>query len=203
MALRASLADRIEAAHMERMAAQQTAQSHPDAPQGAIAIHCFHHVFRTGGRKPAGRRQERRNETFIETQSSDYCFLHCATNRSTSRRSSSTGAAIAGRRGLITISHSGATSGNRTRSASRSRRFTRFRNTAFPKARGTVKPSRGPSLDTPGSGLRSTRRQKAAKYRPVNRVPLVVGLAEIGGSQDPSGFRKADASRRTERLSRR
>src|ERR1700689_3205090 len=99
------LADRIESTHMERMAAQQPAQAHPDAPQNAIALHCLEHVFRTGGRKPARRGQVRRHEAFVETQSSDHCFLHCATNRSTSRRSSSTGAAIAGRRGLITISH--------------------------------------------------------------------------------------------------
>src|SRR5580704_19415653 len=148
------------------MAPQQTAQTHPDAAQDAIAIHCFHHVFRAGGRKPASRRQIRRHETFVETQGSDHCFLHCATNRSTSRRSSSTGAAIAGRRGLITISHSGATSGKRTRSASRSLRFTRFLSTALPKARGTVNPSRGPS-----SWVRTTRRQKAAKYLLVYRVP--------------------------------
>jgi len=47
------------------MAAQQTAQALPDASQDAIPIHCLHHVFRTGGRKPAGRRQERRYETLV------------------------------------------------------------------------------------------------------------------------------------------
>jgi hypothetical protein len=67
---------------------------------------------------------------------------------------------------LITIFHSGATSDSRTRSASRILRFTRFRSTAFPNARGTVNPSLGPSLR---SGC--TRRQNATKYRPVNRFP--------------------------------
>src|SRR3984957_13918691 len=140
------------------MAAQEPSPTHPDASQHAVSIDCFQHVFRTGGRKPAGRGQKRRHEAFVKTQSSYYCFLHCVTNRSTSRRSSSTGAAIAGRRGLITISHSCATSGKRTRSASRSLRFTRLRSTALPKALGTVKPRRGPSLP-----VLATRRQKAAK----------------------------------------
>jgi len=61
----------------------------------------------------------------------------------------------------------------RTRKTSRNLRFTRFRSTAFPKARGTVNPTRGPpaaalrrdafspvSLD---AIRRSTRTQKAAK----------------------------------------
>jgi hypothetical protein len=72
---------------------------------------------------------------------------------------------------LITISHSGATSGNRTRSASRILRFTRFLSTALPNARGTVNPKRGPSSDS-----RGTRRQNAAKHRPVNRFPSLYAL---------------------------
>jgi hypothetical protein len=72
---------------------------------------------------------------------------------------------------LMTMSHSGATSGNRIRRASRIRRFTRFRRTAFPKARGTVNPNRGP-----WSRSRCTRRQKAAKHRPVNRFPSLYVL---------------------------
>ncbi len=71
----------------------------------------------------------------------------------------------------MTMSHSGATSGNRIRSASRIRRFARFRNTAFPNARGTVNPNRGPWPDS-----RCTRRQNAAKHRPVNRFPSLYVL---------------------------
>jgi len=153
------------------MAAQQPQQASPNSTQNTVSFNRFHHVFRTGGRKPAGRRQKRRHKAFVEPQSSNYGLLHCVTNRSTSRRSSSNGATIAGRRGLITMSHSGATSDNRTRSASRILRFTRFRNTAFPKARGTVNPSLGPLL-----GSRSTRRQNAAKHRPVNRFPSLYAL---------------------------
>jgi len=160
------LTHRIEPARMQRMAAQQPAQSQPNSARHTIFIDRFQHVFRTSGGKAAGRRQKRRHEAFVETQASDYCFLHCATSRSTSRCSSSTGAAIAGRRGLITMSHSGASSDNRTRSASRILRLTRFLSTAFPNARGTVNPSLGPA---PGS--RSARLQNAAKQRPVNLVP--------------------------------
>jgi len=69
------------------------------------------------------------------------------------------------------MSHSGATSARRIRSASRILRFTRFRRTAFPNARGTVNPRRGPP-----SASRSTRRQNAAKNRPVNRFPSLYAL---------------------------
>jgi two-component system, chemotaxis family, response regulator Rcp1 len=78
---------------------------------------------------------------------------------------------MAGRRGLITISHSGATSASRTLSASRILRFTRFRSTAFPNALGTVNPSRGPQSDG-----RCTRKQNAAKHRPVIRFPSLYAL---------------------------
>jgi hypothetical protein len=169
------LADRIESAGVEGMAARQTPQPQAHSSESAVAGHSLQHVFRAGWIKPAGRGQQRRYKPLIETQRRDYGFLHCATNRSTSRRNSWTGAAIAGRRGLITISHSGAISIRRVLKASRSLRFTRLRNTAFPNARGTVNPSRGPlhltscgldaspcGIDTSGA-QRSTRRQNAAK----------------------------------------
>ncbi len=125
---------------------------------------------------PAGRWQERREEAFVKTQSGDYDFPHCVTSRSTARRSSSGDADKAARRGLITISHCGPMSDKRSRSSSRNRRFTRFRFTAFPKALGTVNPSRGPS---PSS--RGTSRQNAAKYGPAIRLPLsyVVRKSEV------------------------
>jgi hypothetical protein len=72
---------------------------------------------------------------------------------------------------LITMSHCAATSCRRTRIASRSRLFARFRITAFPKARGTVKPSLGPS-----SSPRGMRRQNAAKYGPAIRLPWLYAL---------------------------
>ncbi len=64
------------------------------------------------------------------------------------------------------MSHWQPISGNRNRNNSRIRRLARFLFTAFPNARGTVKPNRGPS-----PGARSSWRQKAEKYRPVNRAP--------------------------------
>src|SRR5580704_9238538 len=119
----------------------------------------------------ASRRQEWRKEALVETQSGNHCFPHRVTNRSNSRPSSSGVAFNAARRGLITISHCGPISWNRIRSTSRIRLFTRFRNTAFPKARGTVNPSLGPS-----SGWRATWRQNAAKYGLAIRVPWVYAL---------------------------
>jgi hypothetical protein len=116
--------------------------------------------------KTAGRWQERGHGPLIETQGGDYRFPHCVMSRSTSRRSSSGDAVKAARRGLMTMSHSGAKSRKRIRKVSRNRLFTLFRLTAFPKARGTVNPSLGPSPPT-----RGTLRQKAAKYWPAIRIP--------------------------------
>jgi hypothetical protein len=120
--------------------------------------------------KPAGRWKRGRQESLVETQCRYYCLPHCFTNRSTSRRSSSGVAVKAKRRGLITISHCDPISCRRTRSTSRILLFTRFRFTAFPKTRGTVKPSLGPTSS------RRTRRQNAAKYGLVNRVPSLYAL---------------------------
>jgi hypothetical protein len=89
-------------------------------------------------------------------------------SRSTARRSSSGEALRAARRGLITMSQWGENSGQRTRNVSRNRLFTLFRLTAFPKARGTVNPSLGPS-----PAARGTLRQKAVKYWPANRTPVL------------------------------
>jgi hypothetical protein len=72
---------------------------------------------------------------------------------------------------LITMSHCGPISSKRIRSTSRIRLFTRFRKTAFPKARGTVNPSLGP-----WPGWRGTWRQNAAKYGLAIRVPWVYAL---------------------------
>src|SRR5579862_4672894 len=142
---------------MKWMAAQQAAGTHPNAARGSILIDGFQHVFRTGGMETAGRRQKRRHEALVAFQDDDYDFAHCVTSRSTSRRRSSVEAVSAVRRGLMTISHSGANSWSRTLSISRIRLFIRFRMTAFPKARGRVKPKRGP-------GLSGTLRQNAVKY---------------------------------------
>jgi hypothetical protein len=153
------------------MTAQQAANAHGDSAQDAVFRDGFRHIFRTGGLVAAGRRQEWRQEPLIQVQRADYRFPHLSTNRSNSRRSSSGDACKAARRGLMTISHCGPMSCKRTRSASLIRRFTRLRVTAFPKARGTVNPSLGPSLS-----WRGTWRQNAAKYLLAIRVPWLYAL---------------------------
>ncbi len=153
------------------MAAQQTPQPQRNAARHAVFRNGFEHIFRTGGMITASRWKIRRKVALVETQSGDHCFPHRVTNRSNSRRSCSGVAFKAARRGLITISHCGPISMKRILSASRIRLFTRFRKTAFPKARGTVNPSLGPSL-----AWRGTWRQNAAKYGLANRVPWLYAL---------------------------
>src|SRR5580692_5074551 len=165
------LTNRVEPALPEGMAAQQAAKSQPDAARGAVFRNRFEHIFRARGMVAASRWQVRGKESFVETQCRDHCFPHRVTNRSNSRPSSSGVAFNAARRGLITISHCGAISWKRIRSTSRIRLFTRFRSTAFPKARGTVNPSLGPS-----PAWRGTCRQNAAKYGLAIRVPWVYAL---------------------------
>lgn len=167
---------------MKRMAAQEAARAHPDAASGSILIDGFQHVFRTSGMETAGRRQQRRDAALVGFEDGDYNFAHCVISRSTSRRSSWVGAAKAERRGLMTMSHSGANSWSRTRSISRIRLFIRFRTTAFPKPRGRVKPKRGP-------GLSGTLRQNAVKYWPAIRFPWVYALRKSEVLRIRSRFR--------------
>jgi len=167
---------------MKRMAAQQPPRTHPDAARGSIFIDGFQHVFRTRGMETAGRRQKRRNAALVTFKDGDYDFAHCVIRRPTSRRRSSVEAVSAARRRLMTISHSGANSWRRTRSISRIRLFIRFRTTAFPKARGRVKPKRGP-------GLSGTLRQNAVKYCPAIRFPWVYALRKSEVLRIRSRFR--------------
>jgi hypothetical protein len=161
-----SLTNGIEAPRRKRMAAQQAAEAHTDTAGSPIPAHRFQHVFRARRMKPAGGGQHRREEPFVEAQSSDHRFPHCEIKRSSDCWRSWGDALSARRRGLITTSHRGSISEKRSRKASRKRRFTRFRLTARPKARGTVNPSLGPSP----SG-RWTARQNAAKQGPEIRAP--------------------------------
>ena len=79
----------------------------------------------------------------------------------------SNGAAAALRRGLMTISQRGPAAARARRTASRTRRRMRLRTTAFPIARGTVKPIRGPG----GRSGSVFSRQKAANRGLVKRRP--------------------------------
>jgi hypothetical protein len=117
----------------------------------------------------ARRGQQRRDEPLIAPQDGNHGFPHCVMSRSSSRCKSAEEAVSALRRGLITMSHSGTNSWRRRRSISRKRLFTRFRTTAFPRARGRVKPKRGPWLS-------GTLRQNAVKYWPAIRFPWVYAL---------------------------
>ena len=153
------------------MTAQQPASPERNPAQHAVFRNRFQHIFRAGGMVAASRRQIGREEALVQPQRGDHCFPHRVTSRSNSRPSSSGEAFNAARRGLITISHCGPISPNRIRSTSRIRLFTRFRKTAFPKARGTVNPSLGP-----WPGRRGTWRQNAAKYGLAIRVPWVYAL---------------------------
>jgi hypothetical protein len=85
------------------------------------------------------------------------------------------------RRGLNTIDHSGFNCDSSSRTASRMRRLIRLRTTALPRARGVVKPTRGPATlpleSHTTASLRAacalaSHKTKAAKYGHVWRVPL-------------------------------
>ena len=152
---------------MEWVAARQPPHSQPDSARRPVALDSFHHVFRAGRGKPAGRRQERRDPPFIETQSTDDQVPHLRTSLSTSAWMASKGAFAALRRGLMTISHRGPAPARARRTASRIRRRMRLRTTALPIALGTVKPKRAPG----GRFGSSFSRQKAEKSEPENRMP--------------------------------
>ena len=101
----------------------------------------------------------------IDTQKPDYEFLHCAKSLSTSFSRLAMGAVNAALRGLNTTSHLLSSCHKWRRTASRMRRLRRLRTTAFPFARETVKPTRGPGLPA------GCARQKAAKCAHENLDP--------------------------------
>jgi len=137
--------DRVIPALVKRMAATEPFQAQPHAPRGAVSRNGVHHVFRTRRPKAARRRQPRRDRRLVKTQKTDDDQpRHRSNSLSNWRVNSSSGASAAARRGLRTISSAGSMRSRRTRSCSRMRRRIRFRMTAFPTARGIVKPIRGP-----------------------------------------------------------
>jgi len=159
------LANGIEASFMERMALSQPFEPHPHAFCDAICLDGLDHVFRTGRMKTAGGRQHRRDPSSVHTQHRQRQCPHFSTIFPIPRSISTKGASSAARRGLITISHCAPNSLLWSRNASRILRLIRFRTTAFPNARGTVVPIRGPE--------ESFRlRQKAANIGQVTRIPL-------------------------------
>jgi len=59
---------RIMSAARKRMAAQQSKQRHPTAPQNSVSLHCLDRIFRAGGNVPAGRREQRRDGPLVGLQ---------------------------------------------------------------------------------------------------------------------------------------
>ena len=154
------LPHRVEPAGMKRMAAHQAAQTHPYSLGHPVTLHGVPHVLRAGWIIPARRRKQRRDDELIQSNNSydnSPCEdpLHHANSFETARAISGRGVSKALRRGLITIDHWGFSPSRHDLTASRKRRLMRFRTTALPMARGTVKPMCGQSCSR-------CRRQKAA-----------------------------------------
>jgi hypothetical protein len=163
-----SLSDRVETAGMKGMAARQAAETHPNTANRTVSLHRFAHIIRTSGIEAARGWQQRRKNQFIRPQHPDHEPLQWRNRRSTSLAICGKGASRAFRRGLMTMEHCGFSRSRPERTASRKRRLRRFRTTADPSARGTVKPIRGPGRL---SGPSSSRTQKAANRGLENRVP--------------------------------
>jgi len=163
------LAYGIKPAGVKRMTTRQPAQSHPHAADRSVPFDRFPHVIRTARIEAAGSGEQWRKRDFVQEQRADHKPLQRRKRRSTSRWSSGRGALRAFNRGLMTMDHCGFSRSRVKRTASRNRRLMRFRATAEPSARGTVRPMRGPEYIPPPSGL--SRKQKAVNKGPENREP--------------------------------
>ncbi len=145
------------------MAAQHARQRHPAAAQHAEPLYRFHRVFRTSRQVAAGYRQHGRDRPLISPQQLQRCnsrvphhtpsFRDCfretfcsitSKARLTSFNTFSKSAVSSDFFGLITTSTATGAPGRVNRTASRSRRFMRFRSTAPPSTRPTVNPTRSP-----------------------------------------------------------
>jgi len=154
------------------------------------------HVLRAGGMKTAGRGQQRRDPSLVDTKPADNKCLHlffvvlrsvtlvrsfvsdgsnpgCISQRANTFISafwtSAKLAPAAARRGLRTMSQGSTRLARCNRKASRSRRLMRLRTTAPPSARVAVTPSRGPEGN--GCFAESRARQNAANNGPDTRKP--------------------------------
>jgi len=159
----------VEAAGMKRMTTRQPAQSHPQATDRSIPFHRFPHVVRTARIEAAGRGEQWRKRDFVQPQHPDHEPLQRKKRRSTSLCSSGSGALRAFNRGLMTMDHWGFSRSRAKRTASRNRRLMRLRTTAGPRARGTVKPMRGPEQASPLPS--PSGKQKAVNRGLANREP--------------------------------
>src|SRR5690348_6585240 len=140
------------------MTAAEPFQAKPNTAQHTVVLDRIEHVFRASRPVTASGGEKRRYKHLVAFEGRDHDYLHRAKTFPTSRHKSSKGASSTLRRGLKTIAQPAAAASNWRRTASRIRRFKRFRSTALPSARGTVKPKRA------GAAASSSRcKQKTAK----------------------------------------
>lgn len=158
------LANGIEPAGMKWMAFRKTRQPQADSAHRAISFNGLKHVFRTSRLKATRPRKHRRDPSLIRTQQQDQEFAHRANSLITSRSRAGNSASNTPFRPFITIIQQGGSTLKCNRTASRRRRFIRFRTTALPSAFVTVNPTFGPSATLPPSSAASRLRQNAAKY---------------------------------------
>ena len=167
--VRYMLAHGVKTAGVKGMTTRQPAQPHPHAAGGSVTFYRFPHVIRTARIEAARRGEQWRKRDLVQSQRPDHKPLQRTKRRCTSRCSSGKGAWSDFNRGLMTMNHCGFSRSRVQRTASRNRRLMRFRTTAGPSARGTVRPMRGPGtiplLSSP------SRKQKAVNKGPENREP--------------------------------
>src|SRR5689334_16889705 len=97
---------------MKWMAANQTAQTHPNPFRNPVLLHRVAHVLRTGRMESARRRQQGRNQKLVPVNYAYDDFasedpLHRTNSFRISCCNSISGASKALRRGLMTIDHCG------------------------------------------------------------------------------------------------
>lgn len=147
------------------MTTKEPPDSQPQTRQQTMLFDGLVHIFRAGWVKTACGRKQRRYAPLVQTQDACHEFTHRSNSRRTSVSRVRNSIESRGLRGLNTMSHTGGRPARFSRTASRIRRFMRLRTTAFPIARGTVKPTRGPSSRD------SCRRQNAANKGQECRKP--------------------------------
>jgi hypothetical protein len=148
---------RIQPALSKRMASQHPSHRHHAAAKRPIPLHCFHRVLRTSRHVPARRRKHRRDPPLISSEQPQRDSFHFSPSflaivsraRPTSSSTTENSSVSTDFLGLITTSTAPdlASASRRNRTASRSRRLIRFRSTAPPSTRPTVKPTRATPLD--------------------------------------------------------
>ena len=150
------------------MTAADSLDAHPDAARHAVTRNGFLHVFRAGRIEPARARKHGRDPALVKPKGRDYGCSHRDNSLSISRSSCSGAASSTARRGLMTRSQRRSTRAKRSRSISRIRRFARLRFVALPKARGMVKPMRGPWPSSRGTGSAKAANKGPDTFRPCS-----------------------------------